>query len=144
VKTLGFFAIAGIDGRVKISQPLLPLIVSITCVHHVAKDRIGITTLDKDSMLLNASIYQPSDLTVLRAAEDLRRVRRDEQLESREGFAETGQRDALPPWVEVEIQFVDEHYTLHARRCFGSVDLVEHHGTPGDVGHERYEYVVSI
>ena len=45
---------------------------------------------------------------------------------------------------QVEVELVDEHHALHALGCLGTVELVEHDGTEGDVGNQRDEHMVAV
>ena len=78
-------------------------------------------------------------MAVLGAAQHLRRMRGDDELQPRERFSKAGERLALPPWVEVEVELVDEHHALHSCGRIGAIELVEHDRAAGDVGDQRDE-----
>ena len=59
-------------------------------------------------------------------------------------FSKAGERLALPPWVEVEVELVDEHHALHSCGRIGAIELVEHDRAAGDVGDQRNEHVVAV
>ena len=69
----------------------------------------------------------------------------DDELQPRERARRRPcKRDPLPPRVQVEVEFVDEHCAFHSRGRLGPIELVEHDGAAGDVGDERDVHVVAV